>query len=560
MAERISEATLEEWAKRIGHLVKVEGYAPPGKKVASGEKNAATVLNEQLDYREGSIRCHIRRMRKLGFDRHWEDELRRLPLKPTSTPARATAGRVFLLTAAQDQTAVHEPFWANLKAYAAYRGAQILIGGFTYQKGLFENHSVQAGIFHHTIASDLSPVVTELADGLTWYGKANILPTAVNPLAGWDTQTGESWAVFPHAKIALKTIPVMPGRRAKQIMTTGVVTLPNYVERNAGQKAEFHHTIGAAIVEIALDGAYWCRQINASADGSFQDLGFFVHEGKVSAGNKVAALNPGDLHADDQNEICARWCLGLAMGDKDPQPGNMLQELRPDEWFAHDSYSFAPRSHHTIKDPHERAMLHRAGNESVQAEISAVAQYLAQVRALGPDIVHVASNHNMHLDRWLKDPSAHIDPPNARYWHQLNAKWHAAIENSADHRYLIHEEAMRDEVPDRLEGVIFLSEGDSYPICRGVNPIECGLHSHIGPKGARGSISNLSNMPVRMNIGHSHTPGIKEGVYQSGTLARLSIAYANKGPTSWAPAHIVTYPNGNRSIITQWDDGRWRLE
>lgn len=559
MPARISDAQLEVWARRIGELVKVEGYAPPGKRVADGEINATSAMADELGLKRKTFQPTVRKMVEKGFDRHWLTEPRRLPLKPAEASPVRSSGRVYLLTAAQDDTSIHEAFWANLKAYAKHRDGEILCGGFTYQKGLFTDHSVEAGVFHHELAPHLSPSEINLAPGLVWNGRANIMPTAVNPVSGWDTQSGRSWMTLPHAKIVLKTIPVMPGQWPKQVMTTGVVTLPNYVERNQGQKAEFHHTIGALVVEVAADGNFWCRHIHADADGSFQDLDTIVHNERISAGHSIEGLVPGDLHADDQDEICARHCLGLALHDREPLPGSMIEVLRPSVWFAHDSFSFAPRSHHTIKDPHERARLFHGGNDNVQAEIRLVSQYLARLRNQGPEIVHVASNHNMHLDKWLKEGSAHIDAPNARYWHELNMKWHRAIEHGANHRWLIHEEAMRAESQDRLEGVRFLAEGESYEICQGVNPIECGLHSHVGPRGARGSVNNLSNVPVRMIIGHGHSPAIKEGVRRSGTLGNRQPSYAAKGPGDWMPAHVIATPNGKTQTITQTEDGRWRL-
>ena len=38
--------------------------------------------------------------------------------------------------------------------------------------------------------------------------------------------------MFPHAKIALKCVLVMPGKPGKQVMTTGVITQANYIKKN----------------------------------------------------------------------------------------------------------------------------------------------------------------------------------------------------------------------------------------------------------------------------------------------------------------------------------------
>jgi hypothetical protein len=60
-----------------------------------------------------------------------------------------------------------------------------------------------------------------------------------------------------------------------------------------------------------------------------------------------------------------------------------------------------------------------------------------------------------------------------------------------------------------------------------------------------------------MSIGDKHTPEIMDGVYCAGCM-KLSHGY-NKGPSSWAIAHIVQYANGKRSIITL-QSGKWRAE
>jgi hypothetical protein len=88
--------------------------------------------------------------------------------------------------------------------------------------------------------------------------------------------------------------------------------------------------------------------------------------------------------------------------------------------------------------------------------------------------------------------------------------------------------------------------------------IECGMHGHYGPNGARGSIKNLSRLGSKVISGHGHTPGIEEGHFRTGTSTPLRLEYTN-GPSSWLNSHVVVYASGKRSIITIID-GAWRLE
>jgi len=82
------------------------------------------------------------------------------------------------------------------------------------------------------------------------------------------------------------------------------------------------------------------------------------------------------------------------------------------------------------------------------------------------------------------------------------------------------------------------------------------MHGDKGPNGSRGAIRGFGRIGVRSIIGHSHTPGVMDGVYQVGTSSRLRLEYSS-GPSSWMHCHCVIYPNGKRSLI--WIiDGEWR--
>lgn len=70
MAERLDNATLEQWAKRLGELVR-EGYAAPGVGVGAGEINATTALRNELGLGATAMRKFIRRMRAEGMDIFW---------------------------------------------------------------------------------------------------------------------------------------------------------------------------------------------------------------------------------------------------------------------------------------------------------------------------------------------------------------------------------------------------------------------------------------------------------------------------------------------------------
>jgi hypothetical protein len=82
------------------------------------------------------------------------------------------------------------------------------------------------------------------------------------------------------------------------------------------------------------------------------------------------------------------------------------------------------------------------------------------------------------------------------------------------------------------------------------------MHGHLGPDGKRGNAANLVVVGTRANTAHSHRACIKLGLYVAGTSSELRMGY-NQGPSSWSHSHIVTYPNGKRTIITM-RAGKWR--
>ena len=109
------------------------------------------------------------------------------------------------------------------------------------------------------------------------------------------------------------------------------------------------------------------------------------------------------------------------------------------------------------------------------------------------------------------------------------------------------------------ESVKFLREDESFIICsENGHGIECGMHGHLGPNGLRGNPAQFARMGRRANTGHTHSTGIHDGIYTSGTMSLLDMIY-NKGPSSWSHSEIVTYPNGKRAIVTFWEGG-WRAE
>jgi hypothetical protein len=456
--------------------------------------------------------------------------------------------RRWILTAAQDDTDIHPRFWSNLQAFATYLGAELHVAGFTYQQirhsdrmTLSASYRAEVRPFLRFDPLDCGPVL--------FCAEMNTLPTAARPLSGLAAYSRGRDAVFPHAKIAYETVPQMPGAHVPSIMTTGAVTVPNYIAKKAGLKAEFHHILGATLVEVDGSGAAWCRQISATADGSFQDLDRTVRGGKISTGNRIKAATFGDIHLPSVGEdvFAALW---------GPSAGSLVEALRPEYAFFQDLLSFEQASRHVDNDPLHRAKMVHRGHSGMEAHVRAGTSFL---RATARDFcrsVMVESNHDDRLLQWARRDADRRDVENVAYWHRCNL---AALEASAAglDGFNLLRWALKEADPRRLEGIDFIPMGGSFVICQDSGGIECGMHGHQGPNGSRGSAVGLSRMATRITIGDKHSPQIADGVYVAGMTGDLDQGY-NTGPTSWRRAHVLAYPNGKRTIITQAPDGRWR--
>ena len=450
----------------------------------------------------------------------------------------------FILSAAQDETAVHEGFLANLEAYAAHMNAKIVIAGFTYNKPRHFERTKERQWFAPEVEPYLCNRQIEIGDNLLFCGEMNTLPTATTPLTGFETYTRDKWGVFPHPKVQLLSVATLKGTPAKQLMTTGAVTKPNYLQARAGIRAHFHHVLGAVIVEVDADGDHFCRHLIADDDGSFYDLTRHVANGEVTDGHRVEAITWGDIHHEQIDPVVREVSWGLSEKDWCIKQGNIIDTLRPKTQFLHDLIDFFGRNHHSIHDPN--FMFARFWNmqESIKNDIENVAEFLVNVQRDWCKTVVVRSNHDLAIERWCQEADWKTDPINAEFYLEAQLERLRAIKQGRKSNLL--EWAIRQVQWGRVANVKFLAEDESYLICG--NQIEAGLHGHNGANGSRGSLAQYTKAGPKTNTGHSHTPGIRDGAYSSGTSSKLDLDYT-KGMSSWAHAHLVTYQNGKRTIL-----------
>ena len=495
----------------------------------------------------------------------------RVKAVPTSEFAVPPKGKIkrYMFSTAQNNTNVHPELWENLLALAEHYDARMMVSRCVYDKRSQSSNldkkvatkqaiKVASDIYWDpTIEPYLADERVEIAPGLVWCGEMNILPTAVRPLSGLEAYTGRKSSIIPHVKLAMVSVPSGKHEATKFVYTTGTVTQRNYIQRKEGLKAEFHHCYGALLVEVDGEGDWFVRQLNADSRGVLHDLDLRVSRGRVTDGHAVEAISWGDIHAIRLNKMVEELAWGRDFVYASPS-ACMEWALKPRYQFMHDLLDFRARNHHDLKNPHKMFKRWADGEDSVSEELHVTFQFLKRVtKQASGQVVVVDSNHDNALKRWLSETSYKTDPGNALIFLALETAVYEAMLEKDDSFHLL--EWAEAYVTHGMSGAKFLREDESFIICPDANGgIECGMHGHLGPNGSRGGATSFARMGRKAVVGHTHQAGITDGVYVAGTSSNMDLEY-NKGPGSWSHSHVVTYPNGKRTIITMWN-GKWRAK
>lgn len=464
--------------------------------------------------------------------------------------------RRLIFSCAQNDTPVHAPTWRNLQAIAAHYGAEIHISRFVYDTSTHsdsEKPNKRPTDEDRSWASVLTPFLCDermlVTKGLEFCGELQILPTARRPLSGFDSYTGRNSCIIPHVKSAMQSVASGKHEGAKLMFTTGTVTKRNYIQKKAGQLAQFHHSFGGLLVEIDSNGTWFCRQLCASESGVIYDLDVRAANGVVTTGHRVEAIVWGDCHVRQQDPTVTR----LAWGE-----GGMLDTLRPRHQFFHDILDFYSRNHHEIDNGRKRfeRFCGQPEDDDVGLELLEAARALTDRSRDWCKSVVVASNHHAALTRWLDTADYREDPRNARLFLRLQDRFYEAIEKR-DKSFDVFEHAMR--AYGAPLDIKFLREDEQYIICPDANGgIDCGMHGHLGVNGGRGSVLGFARMGRKSIIGHGHSAGRWDGLDVAGVSGLTAQSYC-RGPSSASHTHVVAYRNGKRALVTMYGKA-WRAE
>lgn len=501
------------------------------------------------DRLEIAQREHGVRIDKLAGGRLEVLKTKKMPL-----PAKGKVKR-YIITSAQNNTLVH-PGWHNLLALADSLDAEVLVATFTYNKTAYKGWAVKSGTegetegdwYDQELKEYIRDERLQLAPGLIFEGKGNTLPTAVDPLSGFETYMGRQSIIYPHAKQEVRSVASGLYEATKLLYSTGTVTQRNYLQRRAGLRAEFAHNYGGLVVEVDGWGNWFVRQLSIDHEDAVYDLRLRAQAGLVTEGDWVEAIVWGDIHEEELDPKMRELAWGK---------GGMLDQLKPQYQFMHDLFSMRSRNHHEIKNPHKMFEKHRRGIDNVGRELDGSAKFLKESNRTWCQTVVVNSNHDEALERWLREADYREDPENALTFLRLQiAKYEAIAMDDRDFHLLEH--AMRSAGVNEKEAT-FLRPDESFVLGRDIDGgIEYGMHGHQGPNGSKGSPRGLSRYGRRSFIAHGHYAEARGSAWQVGTSSKLQLSY-NSGPSSWSWTHGIAYKNTMRSLVGCFD-GMWRAE
>lgn len=454
--------------------------------------------------------------------------------EPIHPPAPAIRGlpsaKRYVVTAAQNATPVYKPFFHRLVGYCQRRGAELLVIPYRYKNptSVWSKDAADDDWWAPELAPYLFDSRVKLHPKLELLADIKTQPTAARPLQGFETISGRNSAIIGHPKLELLTVPTPQASFPKLLTTTGACTVPNYIPSKAGKKGEFHHTFGACVVELG-GNKFHLRQINAERDGQFYDLA------------NVEAIVMGDTHAEfvDPKVLAAT---------KD-----MIAQLKPKFLVWHDVHDFYARNHHHRGKLFTNFVKHHHGRDNVEAELRRTFALIDEVTPPGCRNIFVPSNHPDALARWVEETDPRTDPENAVFWARTfeamatQSRWTDTGAKTIDPFAYWGRQML-----DCADRSVFLTRDEGFQI----KGVEVGQHGDAGPNGSRGSIRGFGRIGVKSVIGHGHSPGIQDGVYQVGTSSHLGLEYV-RGPSSWLNTHCLIYGNGKRTLVNIID-GEWR--
>lgn len=457
----------------------------------------------------------------------------------------------YVLTAAQNNTDIDKTFFQCLNTFCEKNQAQLLVARITYNKNAFcqpDLNSIEPAWYDPAITRYLINGHISLDNKYHFLADSNVIPTARNPLTGFDSATLPGiHAIIPASKIALKIVAALKNAPTKILTSTGMITKRNYIMRKAGNVAALEHCISAVFIDTEADTLRHIELMQGEK-GFYDDKTYYTidsynmdyaHKTYYTIDSCNTDISPevlqlGDIHAEKMGvNNLQKYC-------------ELVSRLKPKHIILHDVLDFSSRNHHNIKDPTFLHVQH-VNNQTVANDLKIVAKTIDKLQSASVgSIIHIIeSNHDLAINTWLKNSDFKVDPVNAVTYLTCMLALYKHQEKTGNSDFNMLQYAYKQIGKGKNANSINFHKTDESLKIAGV---EHGCHGHNGVNGSRGSPQQFRSLGTPMNTGHTHSPGIYGKVYTAGVAASLEMGY-NLGASSWKIAHIVTYSNGQRQII-----------
>lgn len=439
----------------------------------------------------------------------------------------------FVVSSAQNNTPIDKKNWASLMNYVEYVGAQLLIIPVLYRNPTasqdIENTEAwwPKEVIPYLIQNEVS-----LCPALRLLANIRVQATAVNPLVGLDALSQGDSAIIGHPQIQMRTVATPQNALPKMMMTTGSVSVKNYSNTKAGIKGNFHHSLGALIVEKE-NNKFHVRNLISDNKKEFYDLDIHATPKGIKKNSQIEALITGDSHAIFHSKNVKEATFDA--------PDSIVKTLNPKVIARHDLIDSYAISHHHRSKPTVNFKKWIQGTNSLENELKITSKFLEDTTPNKCTNVVIASNHHEHISRWLEEADPKQEPWNAILYHELMLAWLKSIEKGEDgFDPFVYWMKQHCQAP-----CVFVKRNDDYI----VKDVLLSMHGDKGPNGSRGSLNSLAKMGIKSIVGHSHSPAIEKGCFMVGTSSILDLEYAKDGPSSWLNTHAIIHPNGKRQLI-----------
>ncbi len=385
----------------------------------------------------------------------------------------------------------------------------------------------------------------QLNKNLVVVGDVKIQPTAADPLTGMEGMTHAESGIFGHTKLRMKCVATPQKTHPKVLTTTGACTLPNYTDSKAGKKGDFHHVLGAVVVQIESPTKFHIHHINArKSDGAFIFKTKAYYPDRVEDAPRYKALVMGDAHYRFADASVVDATFGK---------GGLVDTLDPEVLVWHDLLDCYFGNPHHKDNPFIRKAKYDAGYHLAREEVEETVAWLLKLGADRENVI-VASNHDDMFARWiLREDWKLIDTDNMEFY--LETALQMAQSAKMSDIGAEYDDPFAYWVNQLLPygaNVRTLKRNESYT----VGGIMLDNHGDKGPSGARGTVKNLSQIGAKVVSGHGHTPAIQDGHTRTGTMTRLEAEYTD-GPGNWLNTHVSIDGFDKRHLHTCVDGKFW---